>query len=77
MFIGNILIFISLATLFGASDGKTQAAKLVDEVNKHLNNYEKKLKTTTTAKIEWKNIAGKDGDKYYDVDFVKGRYAKY
>ena len=77
MFIGNILIFISLATLFGASDGKTPSAKLVDEVNKHLNNYERKWKTT--GKIEWKNIAkgGKNGDKYYDVDFVKGRYAKY
>ena len=66
-----------MATLFGASDGKTPSAKLVDEVNKHLNNYERKWKTT--GKIEWKNIAkgGKNRDKYYDVDFVKGRYAKY
>ena len=84
MLIGNILIFISLATLFGASDGKTQAAKLVDEVNKHLNNYESKGKMvngkwSTTGKIEWRNIAkaGNNGDEYYIVDFDKGRYAKY
>ena len=76
MFIGNILIFISLATLFGASDGikKTQSARLVDAVNKHINNYEEKLKKGT-GKIEWKNNP-KNGI-YYDVDFVKGRYAKY
>ena len=76
MFIGNILIFTSLAALFGASDGlkKTQSARLVDAVKIHINNYEKKRKEGTGS-IKWENNA-KNGI-YYDVDFVKGRYAKY
>ena len=84
MFVGNILIFISLATLFGASDGikKTQAARLVDAVNKHINIYErkrKKGKKEGTGRIKWENIAkaGPKKDEYYIVDEVKGRYAKY
>ena len=77
MFIGNILIFISLATLLGASDGKpkTQSAKLVDEVNKHLNNLERKR--STTGSTLWRNIANPKKNEYFDVDFVEGRYAKY
>ena len=79
MFVGNILIFISLATLFGASDGikKTPSANLVDEVNKHINIYERER--SKAGRIKWENIAkaGKNGDKYYNVDPVKGRYAKY
>jgi hypothetical protein len=71
MFIGNILIFISLATLFGASDGKTPK-QLVDEVNKHLKNLESRRSGFT----KWDNIKehGKKKDEYYDVDFGKGRY---
>ena len=76
MFVGNILIFISLATLFGASDGikKTPSENLVIAVNKHLKNYEKK-RNEGTGSIKWENNP-KNGI-YYDVDFVKGRYAKY
>ena len=76
MCIGNILIFISLATLFGASDGKPkeQSAKLVDEVNKHLKNLERKRSTgQRTGFTKWDNIANRKKNEYFEVDFVKGR----
>ena len=78
MFFRNILIFVSLATLCGASDGD----KLVEKVKWHLKNL--KDKTPKKGPIDCKSQShgctfwkGFDGEETpgYKVDVKKGRYA--
>ena len=86
MYFGNILTFVSLATLFGASKGN----KVVNEVNKHLENLNAKWPAPRDCKrLNKKTMLTrgcthwpKAGEKPtgtdtpgYDVDFNKGRYA--
>ena len=82
MYFGNILIFVSLATLCGASKGN----KVVNEVKIHLNNLKdnrpktgpRDCKSQTRGCTYWPGEGEKvKGEKTpgYNVDFEKGRYA--